>query len=230
MSAGLYDLWGYDPGVLKRYAQFMSYTQGHKPDDATQYIEFSRFHKLYKMLRGRYIIIPDGNSTQIEEIQNVMPRLQLIQDWVVKTERDQIFAAMEDAGFDPAQKVVLEAPPLPAPIKSEERGVATVVDSSTDHLTIEAELPNPAILLITDVYSKGWRVRALSGSHQKKYDIMPANYILRAIPLSRGYHHFRVEYLPIEFIIGKWISIFSVIVYVCFLGWYCLKSMAFLRS
>ena len=220
MSMGMNDIWGYDSVVLRRYAEFMTLTQGYPPDKATQYVRFSRLHRLYEMLRCRFAFIPEGGRIGIIENKNLMPRLQLIQDYVVIQDRDQIFDMMEDASFDPRKKVILEIQPLPEPVMSEEKGIATVVDSSTDHLTIEADLPNAAILLITDVYSKGWHARALPGSSQEIYDVMPANYILRAIPLSKGYHRMRVEYLPLAFEIGRWISVGAVIVCIVLLGWH----------
>ncbi len=213
MSMGAYDIWGYDPCRLGRYAQFITFTQRRE-------FELSRYHRLYAMLRCRYVFVPVGNKIRVREFKNIMPRLQLIQDYALIPNRNQIFRTMEDTAFDPRQKVILETPPNPKPVKSEQKGTVKILDSSTDHLTIEAHLPNPAILLITDAYSKGWRARALPGSTQKQYDVMPANYILRAIPLSKGYHRIRVEYLPLAFQVGKWISIVSVIIYVGSLGWY----------
>ncbi|MCK4390725.1 MAG: hypothetical protein KAV83_10890 [Desulfobacterales bacterium] len=220
MITGTQDIWGYDSVVLRRYAEFMAFTQGYSPDVATQYVDFSRFNRLYKMLRCRFAFIPEGGKIGIIEDKDVMPRLQLIQDYVVMQNRDQIFDMMEDASFDPRKKVILETYPDPEPIVSEEKGIATVVDSSTDHLIIEADLPDHAILLITDAYSNGWLARALPGSSQKEYKVMPANYVLRAIPLSKGHHRICVEYLPLAFQIGKWVSLSAVIAYVMSIGWY----------
>ena len=67
--------------------------------------------------------------------------------------------------------------------------------------------------MITDAYSKDWRAHGLPGSDQTTYTVMPANYALRAVPLSKGHHRFRLEYLPRAFTIGKWISIVSLVVY-----------------
>jgi hypothetical protein len=47
---------------------------------------------------------------------------------------------------------MLETTPDPAPAPTIEPGTVKLVNSSTDHLTIEADLPAPAILLITDPY------------------------------------------------------------------------------
>lgn len=220
MSLRMSNIWGHDPGVLRRYAEFMTFTQGHNPNNPNQYLQISQFHPLLKMLRCRYVFVHDGNKMRITEVKDTMPRLQLIQDYLIAAERDHIFAIMEDPSFDPGKKVILETLPEPKPIKSENKATARILNSSTDHLTIEADLTHPAILLITDAYSKGWHAKALPGSIQKKYEVMPANYVLRAIPLAKGYHYFRLEYLPLTFQIGKWISIVSAITFVGLVGWY----------
>jgi hypothetical protein len=156
-----------------------------------------------------------------------MPRLLLAQDCAVISNRNDIFRAMAKTGFDPSRTVILEKPPNPVPEKTTRQGTARIVDSSTDHLTIEAELPTPAILVVTDAYSKGWRARALAGSEQQKYEVMPANYVLRAVPLSRGHHIFRMEYMPLGFRAGRWVSLISVIVYVGLLIWHFFRRRVY---
>ena len=70
MLTGRYDVWGYDPGVLRRYAEFMTFTQGGDPDHAGEYLRFLlpapgggapklRLHRLYAMLRLRYVFVPE---------------------------------------------------------------------------------------------------------------------------------------------------------------------------
>jgi hypothetical protein len=53
----------------------------------------------------------------------------------------------------------------------------------------------------------------LPDSTQQVYRVMPANYAFMAIPLSAGEHHLRLEYKPAAFIVGKWISLFAIIIY-----------------
>ena len=107
-----------------------------------------------------------------------------------------------------------------------ETGAASVIDSSTDHLTIEAKLTSSGILLVTDAYAEGWRARALPGSVQQHYQLMPADYCLRAIPLMAGNHRLRVEYLPSSFVIGKWISAVTVVIFLLLVGWWSMKSLS----
>ncbi len=210
MWLGKEDVWGYAPLTLKRYTEFMAFTQGQPPEGADQYVEFSRFHPLYTMLRWRYAFLANKNGDRVLTGNAVMPRLQLLQQYRVMSGRDEILQAMDSPSFDPAQQVILETEPHPAPQSSAEKGTVTLIDSSANQLTVEADLPHPAILLITDAYSTGWRARPLDGSAQHAYDVLPANYVLRAIPLSQGHHHIRIEYAPIGFRVGTWISILSL--------------------
>ena len=210
LLAGKGDLWGYDHGVLRRYAQFMAFTQKEDPDQATQYLEFKVHSPLYRMLRLKYIFFRDGPKVQVGEIKAPLERLHLIYDYDVLNGRDRIFEAMS-GDFDPASKVILETQPWPKPLKmAENRGEARILGSSTDHLEIQADLPNPALLLITDGYDKGWRAFPLDESAQTEYQVMPANYVLMAVPLGAGRHHFRLEYAPRAFAVGKWISLLSL--------------------
>jgi len=219
LNTGAQDIWGHDPGVLKRYAEFMTFTQGKNPESASQYLELSRIHPLFGMLRGRYVFFSEGGREGFEEIPSPLSHLELIQDWVLIGERDRIFSTMNNSSFDPRQLVILETAPDPAPVKTDRPGTATITEKGTDYLVVEARLSAPAILLITDSYSKGWRAVALPGSVQQDYDLLPANYTLRAVPLGAGNHHLRIEYAPAGYRIGKWISVVSLSLYAAILGW-----------
>jgi hypothetical protein len=209
MSLGALDLWGNDPGVVRRYAEFMAFTQGLDPNTVTQNLLFAGPNPLYAMLRLRYVFFRNDANVQMEEIERPMARVQLVSRFRVLANRDALFAAMKSPDFDPRHEVLLEAAPVPKPIGGEVSGSAVVISSSTDWLEIEANASDAAILLITDVYSSAWRAVGLEGSHQQDYKLVPANYVLRAIPLSAGHHRIRLEYAPKAFAVGKVISAIS---------------------
>lgn len=229
MSTGAQDIWGYGPMAMGRYVQFMAWTQGADPDTATTYLNIRQYHPLFKMLRLRYIFTPGEKGVTVQEYPDWMPRISLVQDWRVAGSRKEIFQELGKQTFDPRRMVVLEKAPRfnklttsgkplilslskdkPAfetgQVKSDGKNTYAVLDSASDHLTIKANLATPAILLITDNYSRGWRVRSLSPSFQFQYEIMPANYTLMAIPLAAGDHLLRVEYRPLPFVIGAWVA------------------------
>ncbi len=208
MSLGWENIWGFDPSMQRRYAEFLCFTQGLQLDHASQNLEPTQKHPLFAMLRCRAILIPSADGMKVENLDKVLPRMLLVQNYEMLPGRDKLFERMAQTDFDPSHTVLLEQEPNPQPVPSDEKGTVKLLDSSTDYLTIEVDTPQPAILLITDAYSKGWRV---TPSH---YKVFPANYILRAIPLDAGQHRLRLEYMPTGFLTGKWISLVSILLFV----------------
>lgn len=75
--------------------------------------------------------------------------------------------------------------------------------------------------MITDNYSRGWHTVGLPGLDSYLPPIMPGDTFLTAVPLKAGKHHFLLEYKPLAFEAGKWVSIASLILYVgMLLGWF----------
>ena len=138
----------------------MAFTQGVNPDYASQYVNFHRFHSLYSMLRCRYFLSWKDKHLEVADTGVSMPRLLLVQDWMLIPKRNDIFKAMQNPTFDIYKTITLENTPNPMPEKPAQQGM---VDSSTPthHLTIEAELSSPAILLVTDVMTARDGVRGL---------------------------------------------------------------------
>jgi hypothetical protein len=211
------DIWGDDPQPLSRYAQFITFTQGGNPDETNQNIVFTRFPALYSMLRLRYIFIPGPGGVRVAE-QTVKPMevAQLVSDYRVIPGRNALFDAMARPGFDPRKTALLEGEPYPRPVPSPDPGSVRILESTPNTLALEAEVKMPALLLITDLYSVNWRASPIGESAQALYEIMPADYILKAIPLSAGRHHILVEYVPGGFRLGIGVSV------VAWLGWFAL--------
>jgi len=204
---------------MRRYAELMAQTQGRAPDAASQYLSFSHDHPLYAMLRLRSVLVPGKDGITVYAATNGMSRVQLISRCRVVAQRDALFAALTNAAFNPREEVLLETAPQPEPQLSRDPGTVRLLDSSTDHLTLEAEVKSPCLLLVTDTYAKGWRACGLPGSAQAAYEVMPANYCLRAVPLAAGNHRLRLEYSPLGFRAGRWISALSVVTCCGLAGW-----------
>lgn len=138
----------------------------------------------------------------------------LMSDWRVVTEAPTLMNDLLDSRFKPAQTLLLESRPDPRPAPGRPQGLVHWMDLSTDQTEITADVPHPELLFITDNFSRGWHVEALPDSAQNHYQVLPADYFLRAIPLGRGHHHFLLEYRPLAFEAGKWVSIVSCFLYV----------------
>ena len=59
---------------------------------------------------------------------------------------------------------------------------------------------------MTDAFAEGWQVRPLEQGPQAAYQVLPADYTIRGIPLAAGHHHLMLEYRPFAYEMGKWIS------------------------
>jgi hypothetical protein len=220
MSEGWRDVWGYDPLIPRRYGELMAYMQ---QVDMTRIVRNDlqfRYHPLLKMLGCRYMLTPvEGRIALAELTGDIMPRAALVGQWTVESERDRAFAILGQPGFDPRRHVVLESEPKLAAVKaSGSPGSVRVTESSTDHLTIEADVNAAAILVVTDNYADGWRIVPLEGSASDAYEIIIANYTLRGVPLAPGHHRIRMEYRPTSFVIGVWLSWAGVAAWVAVTG------------
>jgi hypothetical protein len=224
MLIGAQDMWGYEATVVRRYAEFMTWSQGGDPDQAMSYVRFARYDPLFAMLRLRYVFGQRDTELEIGDAPELpLSHLQLVSNYRVLPDRNAIFDALRSARFDPAREVILESEPEPKPPPAEGAGAARIVAASTDALEIEADVEQPSILLITDAFTRSWRAVGLAGSAQPRYQLLPANYILRAVPLTAGHHHLRVEYARDALVIGKWISSLAGLAFLAVLG-RCLKN------
>jgi len=221
---GASDLWGNNPSVLKRYAEFIRFAQKENPDQATQYINFQYLPSYFSLVRLRFIFLRTAQGLQIMDNPGALPHVLLAQNYQVLPGRDAIFAELAKPEFDPRKIVYLESEPSPRPVPSAKTGAVKLTDSTSDSLTIEADTPAPAILLITDLYSRDWHVRSLPGGVQAHYDILPGDYILRVIPLAAGHHHLVVEYAPPSFHAGILVS------GIAWLIWLLLMTLFFMKQ
>jgi hypothetical protein len=219
--AGAADIWGNDPLVSRRYAEFITATQGYDPNKATQYITaFKGVPPIYAILRCRYVIRVVTDKFGLERpgiyqgIPDPLPQAQLISGYRVQAGRNEIFKLMSARDFDPRHTVILESEPEPRPVPNPDPGTVRIVNLSSDQLMVEADVATPAILLITDPYSRDWRAVPLAGSSQQNYTVLPADYILRAIPLAAGHQHLLIEYAPPSFRIGLWISLVAFLLWI----------------
>jgi Bacterial membrane protein YfhO len=208
---GFLNVSGYNPLVLGRTARLLAAAQGDDPEQIGMNYSIHGLPPVYRMLRCGLALLgwPGG---RVYWMSDPLPRLLLLDQVTQVAGADAALMTVLDGSFDSARTVVLESSPDPAPAPGN-GGSARLVSETTDELEIEADLPSPRVLLVTDAYSAGWRVTPLESGAQKEYRVMPADVCLRAIPLAAGHHHFRLEYRPAAVVIGAWISLAALAAY-----------------
>jgi len=228
-SAGFHNVAGSNPLVLNRTARFLSAVQSGTEADAGNVglnYPIRIASPLYRLLRCS-LILPGKSGGPTYPVADPLPRLLLLSHVIRAADADSALAAVLADGFDPSQSVILEDSPQTKgdanlylsstgfrPQNSQQTGSVRLIHETTDEMEIEADIPTPQILLITDAYSAGWQVTPLPGATQKDYQVLPGDYCLRAIPLAAGHHHFFLAYQPSGYTAGKWISMLALAGYV----------------
>lgn len=213
MSAGFDNINGYDPGILKRYAELFYASQGMDRAEAGQYLIFQQptdvSVRILRMLRCQFLFGPPNQGPL--EFRSPLPVAFLVSDWMRSTNETDMLATMFSAGFDPAKRAITlsptNVPMMPSPNPP---GTSSVIATGTDFVEVQADLQQPGMLVITNNFSSGWRVVPLE-SPQHDFDIVPVNYSQMGLPLYPGKHHLRIEYSPLAFRVGRLISILSII-------------------
>jgi len=220
MSMGWRDIWGHDPMIPRRYGEFMAWMQQVEIAQVAKNVFPFRDHPLLRMLGCRTVLMHTGGGAELTNLGgDIMPQAALVGRWAVEADRDRAFAILGQPGFNPRRLVVLERDPnLSAAEGTSNLGTVTVKETSTDHLTFEADVNSASILVVRDSFMEGWRIVPLSGSASGSYEIIPANYTLRGVPLVPGHHHFRMEYRPVSFVIGIWLSLGGVAAWLAIAG------------
>lgn len=214
--------WGYDPGVLRRYAELMYAAHGRSPDAITSsYPGNQDVPPVFQLARVRQVW--SGHpAVQVEAKTTTNPVLaeaQLVPHVMVIPRRDDVLKTVVSAGFDPATTVVLEQAVHPEPRGGAPQAVP-IRRVDTDTIEIKVDVPAPSVLLLTEAYSRWWKARALNPppAGQGEYRVLPANWAFQGVPLTTGKHHFRLEYAPPGFVTGRWVSLAFVALYAVLLA------------
>jgi hypothetical protein len=175
-----------------------------------------------QMLRCRLVMLAtDQGILPAAGVIDPLPHLLMVHDWKIIPVRDARLTELTGLKFDPHEQVILEREPR---VDGEPLGQAqgsalgqapgaadpalhadeppVLLHSSTDWLEIEVNTSG-GILVVTDGYASGWHVEPIGAAPQATYEVLPANQLLRAIPLKAGHHHFILEYVPPGYRAGK---------------------------
>jgi len=125
-----------------------------------------------------------------------------------------------ETGMDLACIVVEgEITPSPSSQSAGERTVA-ILNESPNRLMISVNNPIDGWVVIRDSSYPGWHA-VVDG---QSAPILHADYLFKAVPVSAGNHEIELEYKPISFTIGLWVSVFAWVVY--YAAWVLLRRKA----
>ena len=177
-----FGLWGYDPVILGRYVRFMAFTQGTRPERVKNptLIRPEVFHPLHSMLRGRYQVM--WRTNELVDHPGALPQFVFARSHTGDRGRQSDPGRDESAGLRSAPNGHPRARAVDSAGAREPGADPSriwILERSSDHIDLEVEVESPVVLVMTDAYSRGWKVRGLHGSDQSEYELLPANYVLR---------------------------------------------------
>jgi hypothetical protein len=200
MNFGISSLGGYHPAKLSSYQQFI----GAFASAAAR----GNYH-LANMLNAEYLVtrVPFENTPGFEFLwqgvdytgtqrhvyrnENAFERVFFVDRYRVMP-ADEILGvlpALPGGGVDLSETALLETEPSIEPV-SKEGARAVITDFGFNEIRIDATLPNPAILMLSEVFYPRWQA-FVDG---EAAEIIKANYILRAVPLAAGDHEVVFKY------------------------------------
>lgn len=190
-AAGLDHIGGYEPMLLRRYAEAMNAARGAPIEE--------HFVILYRVGRHRIIEMLGANQIFLEVTDQVpdwgsepMPRAWVVNNAVVLESRKERLEIMAKGLWDPRKSVILEQYPTEAPPVTTEgpAGRAKVVSRRPGEYLLEAENPADAYLVLSEAYYPGWSAEV----DGKPAEVLPANHLIQAIRLPPGRHVVRFAY------------------------------------
>ena len=196
--AGLDTVCGYEPMMLRRYAELMNVAQGYPPEKSIVLMASVGQHPVIDMLgvRGWLILDPArrwrSRRQAILDNPGALPRAWLVNNAAVIESREERLKVLAKGPWDPRKTVILEeippgAPPVPTETSA---GTAKVMSRKPGDYVLEAANDADAFLVLSEAYYPGWTAEV----DGKTAEVLPANHLIQAVRLPPGKHVVRFEY------------------------------------
>lgn len=158
------------------------------------------------MVLGKYAVVFNEDPNSVVLLNNrFIPRAFPVHQVVIGRDKDIIFNILNNPQFNPREMVVLEdAPPAgisTSPVSSS-ASKAKISRYTNDKITIDAEMAENGFLVLSEKHYPGWKAY-VDGKEEKIYK---ADYVMRAVYLTKGTHKVRFVFDPWPFKVGMWAS------------------------
>lgn len=159
----------------------------------------------------KFTLVYEG-EVKIYRNNTVLPRAFIVNQAEAIADKDRILTRLKEADFDPRRTVLLEKTSSPrsiSPVSQAEDDSPIIFERyESNYIRLKASAVKPGWLILTDTYYPGWQVR-IDGQGG---EILPADYIFRAVALDPGPHVIEFSYRPASFLLGAGISVVTIAV------------------
>ena len=142
-----------------------------------------------------------SGDVKIYRALDALPRAYLVGQTTLVPDDAGALAALADAAFEPADKVVLFEPEITSAGLSDElqsikpaasAGRVTVSSYEPERVALQVDLPAPGVLVLSDSWYPGWRA-TVDG---QPLSVLRANLLFRAVVVPAGVHDVVFEFEP----------------------------------
>jgi hypothetical protein len=205
-AAGLDHLGGYEPMMLRRYAEVMNAVRGSAWDFPEVIFTGIPPHPVARMLGARAACVLSNESDR----PDALPRAWLVNNAVVFEDKGKRLHTIGLERWDPGKTVILESfPNDPPPVPTETiAGRAKLMAKAPGFYEIEAENDAVAYLVLSEAYYPGWTAEVDGNAAE----ILPANHLIQTIRLPAGKHLVRFRYRSRFLVPGFAVSVLAALV------------------
>ncbi len=151
------------------------------------------------------------DATYVYRLAEDHPRAWIVHEVAVKADRTSIYAALGEPEFNVRRTALTQSPIEVVPNQALEPISITRLDP--DHITAEATLTTPGLLVLSEVNYPGWTA-AVNGVEQSVIEVDGA---IRGVVLGTGQSHVDMTFQPMSLQVGGGASVLALLI--CVGGW-----------
>jgi hypothetical protein len=219
---------GYDTFFEERYARYLNRAYGR---ELGRYFSIEPLRARGPLMRllgtrmrlsTRPLLLSDADQADLHLLERLdgiylyedrlaEPRVVLAHESELVEDELETYRRLESPDFDLRRHALLEQElpldfqPAHPPPGALER--ASIVRYEPNRVEISVRAAAPAILVLSDLFAPGWTARI--GEHE--LPVLPANRVMRAVPVPAGRHLVEMSYRPPGLLAGAAISTTSLI-------------------
>jgi hypothetical protein len=217
---------GYGPGLpLKNIFEYGNYINGLPLDNffetrnegpAGLVIQRNESSPLLDLLNAKYIVKQEGSDQVLLENQNALPRAWAVYQYQVIPDKNAQLDYLASTEFDPLKEIVLrQQPKLPANFlrsssDQSPRSLPAQIEIqqySLNKIKLAVTMPQNGLVVLSEIYYPEWAAKV----DGRASPVLEANYLLQAVPVSKGRHIVELYYQGKAFKQGLIVSLISLI-------------------
>ncbi|MEA2597737.1 MAG: hypothetical protein QOF01_4206 [Thermomicrobiales bacterium] len=223
MVLGVYEIQGYNPLQLSRYAEFTTAMNGRAQNYHVSYLlPWGTQSPLLNLLNVRYALVDATLPQDRDDImalanggQEVFRNKNVVvyerqparHAWIVhdvrSVARGEALTLLTSGAVDPYRTALVEGtPPTVAQPEGTANETADVTRYEPETITIATNAAAPGLLVVSEVYEPGWRAYV----DGKRVEILPTHHALRGVPIPAGQHTVELRYEPLSLRLGLAVS------------------------